>query len=130
MDNKIPSLDEMIESGKTLSEIQREVRKRVAARDEAMLAAQKEAINKEKIEKARAAASKAVVEYCVALGLSDENGELTKTMNKSLYEYEKNLEPWLKVFNKVPKDKKNRSSLDDYSLETALEQLKLFADSL
>ena len=83
--NKNPSIDEMIKAGKTLPEIQAELRKVVAARDEATLKAQK--INK--VKEARAAAVKALVNYCLTLGVPMKDEELTSSLDSALASYEK-----------------------------------------
>lgn len=124
--NKNPSIDEMIKAGKTLPEIQAELRKVVAARDEATLKAQK--INK--VKEARAAAVKALVNYCLTLGVPMKDEELTSSLDSALASYEKELAPWLKILEKVPAEPKSRSTLDDVSLEDALAQLRAFADAL
>lgn len=124
--NKNPSIDEMIKAGKTLPEIQTELRKVVAARDEATLKAQK--INK--VKEARAAAVKALVNYCLTLGVPMKDEELTSSLDSALASYEKELAPWLKILEKVPAEPKSRSTLDDVSLEDALAQLRAFADAL
>lgn len=124
--NKNPSIDEMIKAGKTLPEIQAELRKIVAARDEATLKAQKN----NKIKEARAAAVKALVNYCLTLGVPMKDEELNSSLDSALASYEKELAPWLKILEKVPAEPKSRSTLDDVSLEDALAQLRAFADAL
>ena len=124
--NKNHRIDEMIKADKTISEIQAELRKVVAARDEATLKAQK--INK--VKEARAAAVKALVNYCLTLGVPMKDEELTSSLDSALASYEKELAPWLKILEKVPAEPKSRSTLDDVSLEDALAQLRAFADAL
>lgn len=128
--NNVLSIDEMIKTGKTLPEIQAELRKIVAARDEAALKAQKDAEKQAKVKKAKTAAVKAIVDYCIAIGVPFERNDLTASLAKALDEYEKELAPWLKVIEKVPAEPKSRSTLDTLSLEDALAQLRAFADSL
>lgn len=129
--NNVLSIDEMIKAGKTLPEIQTELRKIVAARDEAALKAQKDAEKQAKIKEARAAAVTALADYCIAIGVPfTERNDLMVSFNKALDEYEKELTPWLKVIEKVPAEPKCRSTLDTLSLEDALAQLRSFADSL
>ena len=127
----IPSIDEMINAGKTLSEIQAELRKIVAARDEAALKAQKDAEKQARVKEARTAASKAIADYCIAIGMPfSEREDLLDSLNSALESYEKELAPWLKVIERVPVEPKSRSTLDTVSLEDALAQLRSFADSL
>jgi len=129
--NNVLSIDEMIKAGKTLPEIQAELRKIVATRDEAALKAQKDAEKQAKIKEARAAAVKALADYCIAIGVPlSERNDLMVSFEKALNEYEKELTPWLKVIAKVPAEPKSRSTLDTVSLEDALAQLRSFADSL
>lgn len=129
--NNIPSIDEMIKAGKTLPEIQTELRKIVAARDEAALKVQEDLERKNKIKEARAAAVTALTDYCIAIGVPlSERNDLMVSFEKALNEYEKELTPWLKVIEKVPVEPKSRSTLDTVSLEDALAQLRSFADSL
>lgn len=129
--NNILSIDEMIKAGKTLPEIQVELRKVVAARDEAALKAQKDAERQAKVKEARSAAVTALVDYGIAIGMpASERNNLMVSFNKALDEYEKELMPWLKVIEKVPAEPKSRSTLDTLSLEDALAQLRSFADSL
>lgn len=129
--NNILSIDEMIKAGKTLPEIQVELRKVVAARDEAALKAQKDAERQAKVKEARSAAVTALVDYGIAIGMpASERNNLMVSFNKALDEYEKELIPWLKVIEKVPAEPKSRSTLDTLSLEDALAQLRSFADSL
>lgn len=127
----IPSIDEMINAGKTLPEIQAELRKIVAARDEAVLKAQKDAEKQARVKEARTAASKAIADYCIAIGMPfSEREDLLDSLNSALESYEKELAPWLKVIERVPVEPKSRSTLDTVSLEDALAQLRSFADSL
>lgn len=128
--NNVLSIDEMIKAGKTLPEIQAELRKVVAARDEAALKAQKDAEKQAKVKEARSAAVKAIADYCVAIGIPFKRNDLTASLTQALNEYEKELAPWLKVIEKVPAEPKSRSTLDTLSLEDALAQLRAFADSL
>ena len=127
------SIDEMIKAGKTLPEIQAELRKIVAARDEAALKAQKDAEKQAKIKEARSNVAKALADYCIAIGVPfTQHNDLMVSFNKALDEYEKELELWLKLMEKVPTESKpkTKSTLDTLSLEDALAQLRSFADSL
>ena len=127
----IPSIDEMINAGKTLPEIQAELRKIVAARDEAALKAQKDAEKQARVKEARTTAAKAMTDYCIAIGMPlSERKDLLDSLNDALESYEKELAPWLKVIERVPVEPKSRSTLDTVSLEDALAQLRSFADSL
>ena len=130
----IPSIDEMINAGKTLSEIQTELRKIVAARDEAALKAQKDAERQAKVKEARSAAVTALVDYGIAIGMpASERNNLMVSFNKALDEYEKELELWLKLMEKVSTTEskpKTKSTLGTVDLEDALAQLRSFADSL
>ena len=129
----IPSIDEMINAGKTLPEIQTELRKIVAARDEAALKEQKDAEKQAKIKEARSNVAKALADYCIAIGVPfTQHNDLMVSFNKALDEYEKELELWLKLMEKVPTESKpkTKSTLDTLSLEDALAQLRSFADSL
>ena len=129
----IPSIDEMINAGKTLPEIQAELRKIVAARDEAALKAQKDAEKQAKVKEARSNVVKALADYCVAIGVPfTQRNDLMVSFNKSLDEYEKELELWLKLMEKVSTESKpkTKSTLGTIDLEDALAQLRSFADSL
>lgn len=128
--NNVLSIDAMIQAGKTLPEIQAELRRIVAARDEAALKVQQDLERKNKIKKARAAAVEAIVAYCGALGVPAEKVDLEESLNKALISYEEDLGLWLKVLEKVPTEPKSRSTLDEVSLEDALAQLRAFADRL
>ena len=129
----IPSIDEMINAGKTLPEIQAELRKIVAARDEAALKAQKDAEKQAKVKEARSNVAKALADYCIAIGVPfTQHNDLMVSFNKALDEHEKELELWLKLMEKVstgPKPK-TKSVLGTVDLEDALAQLRSFADSL
>lgn len=129
----IPSIDEMINAGKTLPEIQAELRKIVAARDEAVLKAQKDAEKQAKVKEARSTVAKALADYCIAIGVPfTERNDLMVSFNKALDAYEKELELYLKLIEKVsekPKPK-TKSTLGTVDLEDALAQLRSFADSL
>ena len=129
----IPSIDEMINAGKTLSEIQAELRKIVAARDEAALKAQKDAEKQAKVKEARSNVAKALADYCIAIGVPfTQRNDLMVSFNKALDEYEKELELWLKLMEKVSTESKpkTKSTLGTVDLEDALAQLRSFADSL
>ena len=129
----IPSIDEMINAGKTLPEIQAELRKIVAARDEAALKAQKDAEKQTKVKEARSNVAKALADYCIAIGVPfTQHNDLMVSFNKALDEYEKELELWLKLMEKVSTESKpkTKSTLGTVDLEDALAQLRSFADSL
>lgn len=131
--NKNPSIDEMINAGKTLPEIQAELRKIVAARDEAALKAQKNTEKQAKVKEARSNVAKALVDYCIAIGVPfTQQNDLMVSFNKALDEYEKELELWLKLMEKVSTESKpkTKSTLGTVDLEDALAQLRSFADSL
>lgn len=132
--NNTLSIDEMINAGKTLPEIQAELRKIVAARDEAALKAQKDAEKQAKIKEARSNVAKALADYCVAIGVPfTQRNDLMVSFNKALDEYEKELELWLKLMEKVSTTEskpKTKSTLGTVDLEDALAQLRSFADSL
>lgn len=127
------SIDEMINAGKTLPEIQAELRKIVAARDEAALKAQKDAEKQAKVKEARSNVAKALADYCIAIGVPfTQHNDLMVSFNKALDEYEKELELWLKLMEKVSTESKpkTKSTLGTVDLEDALAQLRSFADSL
>jgi len=127
------SIDEMIKAGKTLPEIQTELRKIVAARDEAALKAQKDAEKQAKVKEARSNVAKALADYCIAIGVPfTQHNDLMVSFNKALDEYEKELELWLKLMEKVSTESKpkTKSTLGTVDLEDALAQLRSFADSL
>lgn len=129
----IPSIDEMINAGKTLPEIQAELRKIVAARDEAALKAQKDAEKQAKVKEARSNVAKALADYCIAIGVPfTQQNDLMVSFNKALDEYEKELELWIKLMEKVSTESKpkTKSTLGTVDLEDALAQLRSFADSL
>lgn len=127
----IPSIDEMINAGKTLPEIQAELRKIVAARDEAALKAQKDAEKQAKVKEARSNVAKALADYCIAIGVPfTQRNDLMVSFNKALDEYEKELELYLKLIEKVPPKPKSETLLNTVDLEDALAQLRSFADSL
>ena len=81
------SIDEMIKAGKTFTEIQTELRKQVAARDE-------EQLQKARIEKARSAVSAAMLCWYKTLGLSFEGTDeqnLLQLINNMLTTQEKEI---------------------------------------
>ena len=119
----ISSIDEMINAGKTLPEIQAELRKIVAARDEAALKAQKDAEKQAKVKEARSNVAKALADYCIAIGVPfTQHNDLMVSFNKALDEYEKELELWLKLIEKVSIESKpkTKSTLGTVDLEDAL----------
>ena len=83
------SIDEMIKAGKTLPEIQAELRKQVAARDEASL-------QEAKIKAAREKATAALSDYFIALGIPEEDVD-AKTFVDMWSEFESAIAPALKI---------------------------------
>ena len=88
------SIDEMIKAGKTLPEIQAELRKQVAARDEASL-------QEAKIKAARDKATAAMSDYFMALGIPADEVDV-KTFENMWSDFESAIAPALKFF-KDPK---------------------------
>ena len=83
------SIDEMIAAGKTLPEIQAELRKQVAARDEASL-------QEAKIKAAREKATAAMSDYFMALGIPADEVD-AKTFEDMWSDFESAIAPALKV---------------------------------
>ncbi len=83
------SIDEMIAAGKTLPEIQAELRKQVAARDEASL-------QEAKIKAARKKATAALSDYFVALGVPVDEVN-PKSFEEMWSEFESAIAPALKI---------------------------------
>lgn len=82
------SIDEMIKDGKTLTEIQNELRKQVAARDE------KELNRIKSISNARSTLVKAMVNWYIACGVpfdSNDNSEDYKMLDNILQKQEKDI---------------------------------------
>lgn len=82
------SIDEMIKAGKTLPEIQNELRKQVAARDE------KELNKIKSISVARSTLAKAMVNWYIACGVPfdpSDNSEDYKMLNDILQKQEKDI---------------------------------------
>lgn len=78
---------------------------------------------------ARKKVANAIKEYLVALGVPSE--QIDDIILDQVFEsFEKEIEPALKIFSRVPKEKKDRISLDEDALESALGALRAFADSL
>lgn len=102
------SIDEMIASGMSLPEIQKELARIVAARDEAKLA---DARKRAKISDTRAKAIDAMLSYLTALGIPCGNEERTMTedmfrqVEKEMSKYGSIFESLDKVEAKVEKSK-------------------------
>lgn len=102
------SIDEMIASGMSLPEIQKELTRKVAARDEAALA---DARKKAKISDTRVKAVDAMLGYLSALGIPCGNEERTMTedmfrqIEKEMSKYGSIFESLDKVEAKVEKSK-------------------------
>ena len=120
-----PSIDDMIVAGKTLPEIQAELRKVIAVRDEAALKVQKDLA----IRKARATAAEKLADYLVALDVPCGHAELVSTFEKTFKSYEEEIGPALKTMAKN-KSIEPTATLDESALESALATLRNFADSL
>lgn len=105
---KSMSIDEMIASGMSLPEIQKELTRKVAARDEAKLA---DARKKAKISDTRVKAVDAMLGYLSALGIPCGNEERTMTedmfrqIEKEMSKYGSIFESLDKVEAKVEKSK-------------------------
>lgn len=89
----------------------------------------KAAQQNKKVVEARERAIAALTEYMITLGVpaSEIHAE---DLTESFSSFEKNVAPALKVFAKLPKKNEAKSTLDEMSLESALESLRRFADSL
>lgn len=88
------SIDEMIKAGKTLSEIQNELRKQVAARDE------KELNKTKSISIARSALIKAMINWYIACGIPfdpKEDSEDYKLLDTIMKQQEENLLAGMKI---------------------------------
>ena len=78
---------------------------------------------------ARKKVANAIKEYLIALGVPA--AQIDEIVLDQVFEsFEKEIEPAVKILNKVPKEKKNRISLDEDALESALGALRAFADSI
>lgn len=82
-----------------------------------------------KIVEAREKAIAALTEYMITLGVPASEIR-AEDLAESFSSFEKNVAPALKVFAKLPKKNEAKSTLDEMSLESALESLRRFADSL
>ena len=90
------SIDEMIKSGKTLTEIQNELRKQVAARDE------KELNKIKSISIARSALIKAMINWYIACGIPfdpKENSEDYKLLDTIIKQQEEDIFADMKIVN-------------------------------
>lgn len=79
-------------------------------------------------EKARKTAISAIKGYLLLLGVPTD--QISNSVMEEIFQsFEKEIEPALKIFSKMPV-KKERVPLDDAALESALGALRAFADSL
>ena len=79
-------------------------------------------------EKARKTAISAIKGYLLLLGVPAD--QISNSVMEEIFQsFEKEIEPALKIFGKMP-TKKERVPLDDAALESALGALRAFADSL
>lgn len=79
-------------------------------------------------EKARKTAISAIKGYLLLLGVPVD--QISNSVMEEIFQsFEKEIEPALKIFGKMP-TKKERVPLDDAALESALGALRAFADSL
>ena len=78
---------------------------------------------------ARKKVANAIKEYLITLGVPAAQVD-DLTLDQVFESFEKEIEPALKIFSRVPKEKKDRISLDEDALESALGALRAFADSL
>ena len=93
------SIDEMIASGMSLPEIQKELARKVAARDEAKLA---EARKSAKISDTRAKAVNAMLSYLSALGIPC--GENEKILTEDMFrQIEKEMSKYGSIFESLGK---------------------------
>lgn len=93
------SIDEMIASGMSLPEIQKELSHRVAARDEAKLA---DARKRAKISDTRTKAVDAMLSYLSALGIPC--GENEKTLTEDMFrQIEKEMSKYGSIFESLDK---------------------------
>ena len=107
------SIDEMIASGMSLPEIQKELTRKVAVRDEAKLA---DARKRAKISDARVKAVNAMLSYLSALGMpcGEEEKILTEDMFRQI---EKEMSKYSSIFDSlsakpVTKEEKSKDSDD------------------
>ena len=90
------SIDEMIKAGKTFTEIQNELRKQVAARDE------KELNKTKSISLARSALIKAMINWYIACGIpfdSKEDSEDYKLLHTIIKQQEEDILADMKIVN-------------------------------
>ena len=78
---------------------------------------------------ARKKVANAIKEYLITLGVPAAQVD-DLTLDQVFESFEKEIEPALKIFSRVPKEKKDRISLDEDALESALGALRAFADSI
>lgn len=79
-------------------------------------------------DKARKKAIAAIKDYLLLLGVPADQVS-NSVMDEIFQSFEKEIEPALRVFGKMP-IKKERTPLDDTTLEATLGALRAFADSL
>ena len=97
---KSKSIDEMIASGMSLPEIQKELTRRVAARDEAKLAEARE--KKARVISARNKAVDAMLSYLSALGIPC--GEEERAMTEDMFaQIEKEMSKYSSIFESLGK---------------------------
>ena len=78
---------------------------------------------------ARKKVANAIKEYLTTLGVPAAQVD-DLALDQVFESFEKEIEPALKIFKIVPKEKKDRISLDEDALESALGALRAFADSI
>ena len=78
---------------------------------------------------ARKKVANAIKEYLITLGVPAAQVD-DLILDQVFESFEKEIEPALKIFKIVPKEKKDRISLDEDALESALGALRAFADSI
>lgn len=94
---KSMSIDEMIASGMSLPEIQKQLARKVAARDEAKLA---DARKRAKINDTRAKAVDAMLSYLSAIGIPCGEGE--RTMTEDMFrQIEKEMSKYSHIFESL-----------------------------
>lgn len=114
------TLEELIELDYSSDMIRKKLDEKLKERDKK---------NKSKVQTAARQKAIAVIkEYLETLGVPASVLD-TSEFDSSFQSFEKEIEPALKVFSKVPK-KDERSVLDESAFETALGALRAFADSL
>ena len=115
------SIDEMIASGMSLPEIQKELARKVAARDEAKLA---EARKSAKTIDTRAKAVNAMLEYLAALGIPCGSEE--RTMTEDMFrQIEKEMSKYGSIFESLDKvEAKAEKSKDPDDWDWLLDMVK------